>query len=420
MSEQNLAVNRGTPLRQAPWPPRLQIDDREVEAVMRVMDAAKQGHAFERYGGVEVDAYEQEFAEAMGVKWATAVSSGTASVHTALGALRLDAGSEIICAPITDPGAIMPVLWNNCIPIFADSYRDNYNMDPASIPALIGEQTKAIVCGHIAGHPCDMDEILNIAEDHNLYVIEDCAQAHYAQYRGKLVGSIGHLGCFSLMSGKHTTSGGQGGMVITDDEELYWNAKRFADRGKPFNSEAPSNLFLGTNYRVTELAAAIGRVQLQKMPGITRARQQFVAAFQAALAKEDVVCCEPSPVVDGGTSAYWFGTLLFHADRCAKTMAEYGAAIGAEGVSVGGNYEGALVPTKAWINDMQTYGQTKEPWTSPHWHGDLDKLDYASSVPAAVECVAQLMRYGVHECQGEQEAKDMAAAIAKVDAVYRK
>jgi len=100
-------------------------------------------------------------------------------------------------------------------------------------------------------------------------------------------------------------------------------------------------------------------------------------------------------------------------------MAEYGAAVGAEGVAVGGDYEGALVPTKAWINEMQTYGQTKEPWTSPHWKGDIDKLDYANSVPAAEKCVAQLMRYDVHECQGEQEARDMAAAIAKVDAVYR-
>ncbi len=419
MSEQDLAINGGTPLRQEPWPPRLQIDDREIEAVMRVMEAAKKGSPFERYGGVEVDAYEVEFAEAMGTKFGTAVSSGTAAVHTALGALRLDAGSEIICAPITDPGAIMPVLWNNCIPIFADSYEDDYNMDPATIPALIGEQTKAIVCGHIAGHPCDMDEILNIAEDHDLCVIEDCAQAHYAQYNGNTVGSIGDMGCFSLMSGKHTTSGGQGGMVITDDEELYWDAKRFADRGKPFNSDAPSNLFLGMNYRVTEIAAAIGRVQLEKMPGIAKARQAFAAAFGVALAKEDVVCCEPSPVVDGGTSAYWFGTLLFHADKCTKTMAEYGAVVGAEGVPVGGDYEGALVPTKAWINEMQTYGQTKEPWTSPHWKGDIDKLNYANSVPAAEKCVAQLMRCGVHECQGEQEAKDMAAAIAKVDAVYR-
>jgi len=335
MSEKDLAVNGGTPLRQEPWPARIQIDDREVEAVMRVMEAAKRGSPFERYGGVEVDAYEVEFAQAMGTKWGTAVSSGTASIHTALGALRLDAGSEIICSPITDPGAIMPVLWNNCIPIFADSYEDNFNMDPATIPALITDQTRAIVCGHIAGHPCDMGEILNIAQDHDLYVIEDCAQAHYAQYKGRLVGSIGHLGCFSLMSGKHTTSGGQGGMVITDDEELYWNAKRFADRGKPFNSDQPSNLFLGINYRVTELAAAIGRVQLGKMPGITKARQDFVAAFEAALAEEDVVCCEPAPVVEGGASAYWFGTLLFHADRCTKSMAEYGAAVGAEGVPVG-------------------------------------------------------------------------------------
>lgn len=420
MSDQELAINGGPKVREQPWPERLQIDDREVDAVMRVMEAAKKGNPFERYGGVEVDTFEQEFAAAIGTKFATAVSSGTASIHTALGALRLDAGSEVICAPITDPGAIMPVLWNNCVPIFADSYEDNFNMDPASIPALITDQTRAIVCGHITGCPCDMGAILEIARKHDLYVIEDCAQAHYGRYRDKLLGSVGHIGCFSLMSGKHTTAGGQGGMVVTDDEELYWNAKRFADRGKPFNSDAPGNLFLGMNYRVTELSAAIGRVQLEKMPAITQARRDYVAAFEAALAKEEVVCCEPVPLHAEGESAYWFGTLLFHADRCTKTMAEYGEAVAAEGVPVGGSYAGALVPVAQWINDMQTYGQSREPWTSPHWKGDISKLNYAESVPQALKCVEQVMRYSVHECQSPADAEDMAKAIGKVDRACRK
>lgn len=419
MPDDKLAVDGGTPVRQEPWPPRIQIDDREVEAVMRVMEAAKKGNPFERYGGVEVDAFEEEFAAALGSKYATAVSAGTAAVHTALGALRLDAGSEIICSPITDPGAVAPVLWNNCIPIFADAYEDNLNMNPATIPALITEQTKAIVCGYISGMPCDMDEILNIAEDHNLYVIEDCAQAHYAEYKGKKAGTIGHLGAFSLMSGKHTTAGGQGGMVLTDDEELYWNAKRFADRGKPFNSDIGENLFLGINYRVTEIAAAIGRVQLEKMPGITKARQDFEAAFEAELAARDVVCVSPSRVIDGAKSAYWFGTMFFHADKCAKTKAEYGAAVGAEGVPFGGDYN-AIVPKAYWIREMKTYGETKEPWTSGHWKGDITKLDYANCVPGAEACVRNLTRYGIHECMGAQEAIDMAEAIAKVDRAYRK
>jgi dTDP-4-amino-4,6-dideoxygalactose transaminase len=265
-----------------------------------------------------------------------------------------------------------------------------------------------------------MDPIISIAKAHDLYVIEDCAQAHYARYKGNLVGSIGDLGCFSLMSGKHTTSAGQGGMVTTDDEELYWNAKRFADRGKPFNTDEPRNLFLGINYRVTELAAAMGRVQLQKMAGIAGARQEFVAAFEAALAEHDVVCCEPNPIAEGAVSAYWFGTLLFHADKCTLTMAEYGAAIAAEGVPVGGDYTGALVPTTAWINNKQTYGQTQEPWTSPHWKGDIDALDYAHCAPAGEKCVSQVMRYSVHECQTPKDAEDMAAAVAKVDAQVRK
>ncbi len=420
MSEQDLAINGGSPVRTEPWPARIQIGDEEVAAVNRVMEAAKKGNPFERYGGVEVDAYEVEFAATMGVDWATAVSAGTAAVHTAVAALRMDAGSEVICPPVTDPGGIMPVLLQNCIPIFADSYDDNFNMDPNTIEPLITDQTKAIIVAHIAGQMGDMDPIMEIAKKHNLYVIEDCAQAHYASYKGKLAGTIGDMGCFSTMSGKHTTSGGQGGMVITNNEDLYWNAKRFADRGKPFNSDQGSNLFLGINYRVTELAACIGREQLKKMAGITEARQAFAKAFFAALAAEDVVCVKPSREIEGSYPAYWFGTLEFAADKCAKTFAEYGSAVAAEGVPVGGDYMGALIPVMPWINNMETYGSTKEPWTSPHWKGDINAIDYANSVPNAKIAMTKLMRYGIHECMGEQEAVDMAKAIAKVDAVYRK
>ena len=249
-----LAIDGGTPVRTTPFPMRDQIDDREVAAIMRVVERARtEGGAFERYGGVEVDAYENEFAAHMGCKWGNAVSHGTGAVHTAIGALRLDAGSEVICSPITDPGAIMPVLMQNCIPIFADADPETQNMDPASVRERITPRTKAIVCGHIAGQPCDMDAIMAIAAEHNLWVVEDCAQAHDAEYKGKKAGSIGHMGCYSLMSGKHSTAGGQGGMVVTNDENLYWQAKRFADRGKPFNSDAPGNMFVGINYRMTEL-----------------------------------------------------------------------------------------------------------------------------------------------------------------------
>jgi len=167
--------------------------------------------------------------------------------------LRLEPGTEVITSPITDPGTVAPILMQNCIPVFADVDYDTLNITAASIEKMITEKTRVLIPVHLAGQPCDMNPIMELAKQHNLTVIEDCAQAHGVKYKGKYVGTIGHLGAFSLMAGKHTTSGGQGGMVIANDEKLYWNAKRFADRGKPFNSDNPTNLFLGMNYRMTEL-----------------------------------------------------------------------------------------------------------------------------------------------------------------------
>lgn len=412
-----LAIEGGTPVRSTPFPMRDQIDDREVEAINRVVERARtEGGAFERYGGVEVDAYEVEFAAHMGTKWATAVSHGTGSVHTAIGALRLDIGSEVICSPITDPGAIMPVLMQNLIPIFADADPETMNMDPESVKTKITPRTKAIVCGHIAGQPCDMDAILAIAAEHKLYVIEDCAQAHDAEYKGKKAGSMGHLGCYSLMSGKHSTAGGQGGMVVTNDEELYWSAKRFADRGKPFNSDAPGNMFLGINYRMTELGAAIGRVQLEKLPTIVANRRRVMAIVGEELAAADLQCFKLGKQIEGANSAYWFYFARFFAENCKVTKGEFAAAVAAEGIPLSEGYA-ALAYANPYIMDKQTYGQSGCPWCCPMWGGDVN---YEHCCPNAELGIEMNLRGDVHESMTDAEARDIAAAIIKVDRAYRK
>lgn len=412
-----LAIEGGTPVRTTPFAMRDQIDDREVAAINRVVERARtEGGAFERYGGVEVDAYEQEFAAHMGRRFANAVSHGTGAVHTALGALRLDIGSEIICSPITDPGAIMPVLMQNCIPVFADADPETQNMDPASVRARITPRTRAIVCGHIAGQPCDMDAIMALAAEHGLYVIEDCAQAHDAEYRGRKAGAIGHMGCYSLMSGKHSTAGGQGGMVVTDDEELYWNAKRFADRAKPFNSDAPGNMFLGINYRMTELGAAIGRVQLQKLPQIVAARRRCAQVIGEALAAAGTQAVGMGKVIEGAKSAYWFIFLRFHAERCQVSKVDFAAAVAAEGVPLSPAYN-ALAMNNPYLQDRVTYGKTPCPWCCPYWGGEVDySLD---NYPGAVAGNENLMVLSIHESMTDADASDIAEALIKVDRAYR-
>ncbi|MBU0608222.1 MAG: DegT/DnrJ/EryC1/StrS family aminotransferase [Armatimonadetes bacterium] len=414
-----LALDGGTPVRTTPFPMRDQIDDREIAAINRVVERARTaGGAFERYGGVEVDAYEAEFAAHMGCKYGNAVSHGTGSVHTALGALRLDAGSEVICSPITDPGAIMPVLLQNCIPVFADADPETQNMDPASVHERLTSQTKAIVCGHIAGQPCDMDAIMEIAREHNLWVIEDCAQAHDAEWRGKKAGSIGHMGCYSLMSGKHSTAGGQGGMVVTNDEDLYWQAKRFADRGKPFNSDAPGNMFVGINYRMTELGAAIGRVQLEKLPEIVAVRRRCAQVIEETLVEAGTEGVQMGEVIEGAKSAYWFIFLRWHADRMSVDKAKFCEAVGAEGVGVAANY-GALAMLNPYTLEHKAYGNSDCPWCCPLWEKQ-GNVDYANCCPKAVEADFNLMRTSVHESFSDDDARDVGLAIAKVEAAYRK
>jgi dTDP-4-amino-4,6-dideoxygalactose transaminase len=408
-----LAIDGGRPVRTEPFPIRQQIDDREIDAVMALLQQCRDsGGAFDRYAGTQVDGYEREFADYIGTQFGTAVSAGTGAIHTALGALRLDVGSEVISSPITDPGAVAPILWSNCIPVFADADPDTMNMAPDSVRERISDKTRAIVAGHIAGQPCDMDPIMEIAGEHGLYVIEDCAQAHGAEYRGRKAGSIGHLSAFSLMSGKHSTAGGQGGMVLTDDEELFWNAKRFADRGKPFEAEGRRNLFLGNNYRMTELEAVIGRVQLQKLPQIVAHRQRAVARLGEAIA--DLQAVRPGKVIDGAVPSYWFVLVYVDEKRLTVGKAEFAAAVAAEGIPCAPSYD-HIVYEQDWIRDRQTYGTTGCPWVCPFYGREIK---YEGSCPGARLAIDAHMMLSVHECYTDREADDIAAALRKVEAAY--
>lgn len=410
-----LAIDGGTPVRTDPFPSRIQMDKQELQAVVDLVKASTTGKlTFDRYGGVHVDAYEREFAEYFGMQYGTAMSSGTAAIHSALAALRLDIGSEVISSPITDPGAVAPILMMNCIPVFADADSETFNMDPTSVEERISDKTRVIIAGHIAGQPCDMDPIMEIAKRHNLVVIEDCSQAHDAEYKGRKVGSIGHMAAFSLMSGKHSTAGGQGGIVLTNDEELYWNAKRFADRGKPFGSDATSNLFLGLNYRMTELEAAIGRVQLKKLPDIVGNRRKAVQGIGERIA--DLQTVRLGKIIEGAVSSYWFLFLYVDEAKLSVDKNTFARAVAAEGVPAGPAYD-HIVYEQIWIRDRQTYGASQCPWSCPFYGKEIS---YEGSCPNARKAIDTHMMMGIHEGYAERELDDIAAALRKVEAHYLK
>lgn len=388
---------------------RLLISGAEKAAVMAVMDKAiERGSAFDRYGGTEVDAYEKEFAAHVGTNFATAVSSGTAAVHTAVAALNLEPGTEVICPPITDPGGIGPVLACLCIPVFADADSESFNSTAESIERQITDQTGAILVAHIAGEPCNMDAIMEVAKRHQLPVVEDAAQAHDATWDGRRLGSIGTLGTFSMMSGKHHTSGGQGGMITTDDEGLYWRAKSFADRGKSYGRSDVGGHF-GLNYRMTELEAAIGRVQLKKLPAIVARRQALAARLGERLEGSKLFAIGQIP--DKAKSAYWFLRIRVNLDCTALSKVEIAEQLRDLGLPAAPTYTSLMIH-QPWFAQKQIFGSSDLPWTLPQ----VKRIpEYKNCCPGAEAAMNNHLMIALNESVSDDLIERMADALVEVE-----
>ncbi|MGM8890764.1 DegT/DnrJ/EryC1/StrS family aminotransferase [Psychrobacter sp. 1Y1] len=270
----------------SPWP---SFTQQEADAVSQVLLSNKVNY----WTGQECRQFEQEFADWSDSKYAIAMGNGTLALDVALQALGIGAGDEVIVTPRTFIASISSVVNAGAIPIFADVDAETGNITPETIAAVLTERTKAIVCVHLAGWPCDMDGIMALAEQHNLYVIEDCAQAHGSKYKGRSVGSIGHIGAWSFCQDKIMTTGGEGGMVTTNDEQLWRKMWAYKDHGKSYaavyeTEHPPGYRWLhesfGTNWRMTEMQAVIGRIQLQRMNDWTAKRTTNAHAILDACA----------------------------------------------------------------------------------------------------------------------------------------
>jgi dTDP-4-amino-4,6-dideoxygalactose transaminase len=244
-----------------------------------------------------------------------------------------------------------------------------------------------------------------------LPLIEDCAQAHGATYRGRLVGSLGTLAAFSMMSGKHHTSGGQGGMVVTDDEGLYWAAKRFADRGKPFHSDEGTSLCLGLNYRMTELEGAIGRVQLRRLPAIVRRRQELAARLAEHLKRTQALSMPRLP--QGAGPAWWFLRIKVDLERLAVDKEQVAKALSAEGVAAAATYT-TLIGRQKWFAERRTLGRSGLPWSLP----GVRTVDGGGACPNAERALREHMICRFHECMDEEYIDAMGRAFEKVARAY--
>ncbi len=288
------------------WP---HFTEEEAQAVADIVRSNQVNYWTGRVGR----AFEREFADWTGTTHAVALANGTLALDVALKALMIGEGDEVIVTPRTFIASISCVVNAGAVPVFADVDRDSGNISPATIAPCITGRTRAIIPVHLAGWPCDMDGIMALAAQHDLAVIEDCAQAHGAMVGDRHVGSIGHVGAWSFCQDKIMTTGGEGGMVTTNHQALWSSMWSFKDHGKSWEAvyereHAPGFRWVhesfGTNWRMLEVQAAIGRIQLNRMAEWTRRRTEIAMRISDALARHPTVVRVPAPAA-GMLHAYY-------------------------------------------------------------------------------------------------------------------
>jgi dTDP-4-amino-4,6-dideoxygalactose transaminase len=278
-SQSALAISGGAPVRTAPFPSWPQIEPDEIAAATRVLQSGKINY----WTGDEGRSFEKEFAQTIGRKYAVALANGSVALELALHALQIKPGDEVIVPSRSFIASASCVRLRGAVPVFADVDRDSGDINVASIRPLITKKTKAVIVVHVGGWPCEMEEIIALAGERGLKVIEDCAQAQGASYNGKPVGSFGDAAIFSFCQDKIMTTGGEGGMLVSDNESVWLRAWSYKDHGKSYaalHTSDHGNSFrwvhesLGSNWRVTEMQSAMGRVMLPKVAERVRLRQR--------------------------------------------------------------------------------------------------------------------------------------------------
>ncbi|WP_068773819.1 DegT/DnrJ/EryC1/StrS aminotransferase family protein [Paenibacillus sp. FJAT-26967] len=404
-----LAVNGGTPVKTTPFGTGKRFG---LEEATQLLEALEQNTLFYHFG-TKVKRFLSDFNEIYGVKYSVAASSGTAALHVAMGAAGVTVGDEVITSPITDQGTLIGILYQNAIPVFADLEPHTYNMDPRSIEARITPKTKAIVVVHLAGNPCDMDPIMNIARKHKLKVIEDCAQAYLTRYKGKLVGTIGDYGCFSTNDFKHISTGDGGIVTVNSGEEAdYETTHAFADKNyRRFGTTLQRDLHVvAPNYRMTELQGAVGIAQLKKLEWICSQRRSFGDRISEGLAGLPGVT--PPLVEPDNECTYWFYMFRLDEDLLTCSRDAFCEALTAEGIPNRAGY----IPDVCY---MQPLFQNKQAYQGSHFPFELSEATYERGLcPNAEQILKTAVQIPLNEFYSDADIEDIIRAVRKVAGFY--
>ncbi|MBS2548004.1 DegT/DnrJ/EryC1/StrS family aminotransferase [Catenulispora sp. NL8] len=406
-----LALHGGTPVRTEPLPTSLDSSGRilgraEQEAVERVIASG----VLWRVTGTEVAALETEFAALLGTAHAVASTSGTSALHLAVAAVNPEPGDEVIVPPVTDFGTVIAVLACNAVPVFADVDPVTGCLTPESVAAKITSRTRAVIAVHLFGGPAPIGELVELCRPRGITVIEDCAQAYLTVPHGGTgyAGTRGDIGCFSLQQTKHITAG-DGGLTVTDDPELARRMRLFADKGWPRDTGERTHLFLGLNYRMTELVGAVARVQLTRLGEIVAARRAVAARLTKEL--DGLAGLRlPSPE-EISRHSFWLYPILLDPELVGTDNADFGAALLAEGIPASAGYLDRPVYLTPAMAERRTYGISGFPIDGRHYaKGDC---------PVAEDMIERtLVVLQCNERYSDQDVDDIITAVRRVHAHF--
>ena len=358
--------------------------------------------------GTTVKEFEERFAASIGIPHCRCATSGTAAIHAAVAAIDPEPGDEIITTPITDMGAITPILYQTAIPVFADVDPLTYNLTAATIARKITRRTRAVMVTHLFGNPCDMDPIVALCKEKGIRLIEDCAQAFCATYKGKPVGTIGDIGCFSLQQTKHITAG-EGGMVVTRDETLWRRARLFIDKAWGYGDAKPDHYFLALNYRMTELAGAVALAQLDKLPAMVRHRVAMAGSLSRQIS--GIRGVQPPQINAGASPVYWKYPLRIDTGIIRGGADAFGARLKEAGIFSAPRYIQKLAFECEVLRDQRTFGASRFPFVGEHRKGDAPVTYDLRDTPGAVEALAGVVVLPWNERYTQDHVDAIARAI---------
>ncbi|MFH1624656.1 MAG: DegT/DnrJ/EryC1/StrS aminotransferase family protein [Pseudomonadota bacterium] len=414
-----LAIDGGRPVRDKPFPPWPHFGEDEIGAATRVLKSGKVNY----WTGEEGRLFEKEFAASIGCPYGVALANGSVALELALLVLGVGPGDEVVVTPRTFIASASCVAIRGATPIFADVDLDSGNITAESVRAALTPKTSAIICVHLAGWPCDMESIMDLAKEKELWVIEDCAQALGAKYKGRPVGSFGHVSCFSFCQDKMLTTGGEGGMLITNDEALFKRVWSYKDHGKSYDtvydrkaaSDSPYvHESIGTNLRLTEIQAAIGRVALRKLTDWVKIRRRNAEMLEQGFKKyPSLRVAVPAEVI---YNSYYRCCSYVRPERLKPSWDRdrITAAINAEGI-----------PCFSW-NCSEVYLERAFTDCSRELRVKSSELELSTEksgvrsqerLPSAKELGETSLLFLVHPTLTEEDMKDAVKAMDKVMSV---